>query len=179
MLWSAGLIFTSLLALGLAVVIPDSASAQGTSSYDEQAATKGIVQCGNKAADPCTVEDIFNVIVITTNLLIGMAGIIAIISIIYAGFSMVSAAGSQEGITSAKKRLSNSIIGLILVLLAFVIINAILGSTLGIGVFGGDSILSNPKCYISKAGTNPDPTKTPTNTPPVNTQTKPPVNACP
>lgn len=124
-------------------------------NYDTNASEKGLVQCGNEADNPCTVEDVFNIFVIMTNLLIGMAGIIAIIAIMWAGFSMVKAAGSQEGIASAKKSLTNAIIGLILVFLAFIIINSILYGTLGIGVFGGDGILGgNPSGYIDQAGSN-------------------------
>lgn len=146
--------------------------AQPANGYDTSG-KGGLVQCGNKASDPCTVQDIFNVFAIATNLLIGMAGIIAIISIIWAGFSMVQAAGNQEGITAGKKRLGNSIIGLILVFLAFVIINTILGATLGIGVFGGENIFkggtgteSGTYQYINQGATNPSvPTNGPSNTP--------------
>ncbi len=152
----AASLFATQTGLAQAVQKPNTTTTKSTqatsgqpSSTVDNSGKSGLVPCGNTVDKPCTVEDIFNVFVIITNYLIGIAGLIAIISIVYAGFSMVMAAGRTEAIASGKKRLTNSVIGLILIMLAFVIINAILYGTLGLGVFGGQSILSNPADYIN------------------------------
>lgn len=107
----------------------------------------GLVQCGNQASDPCTVEDFFNIFVIATNILIGLVGLVAIFAIVFSGYSMVIAAGNTEAITKAKKNLTNAIIGLVLVLLAFILINTILYLVLGVkGQQGG---VFNPIDYIN------------------------------
>jgi hypothetical protein len=137
--------------LGLAMLVslwtPLQLSAQTPNSDDDPSGAKGIVQCGNRKDDPCTVEDIFNLIVIITNFLIGLAGLIVIISIVAAGFQMVFAAGGS-GIEAGKKRFSTSLIGLVLVLLAFVLANVIFYGTLGEGVFQG--ILNDPGEFINQ-----------------------------
>jgi len=133
---------------------------------DDPTGRTGLVQCGNKTNDPCTVEDIFNIFVIGTNLLIGAVGLVAILAIVYSGFSMVLAAGNTESITHAKKRLTNAIIGLILVLLAFILINLILYGILG--VTGTKEGVFNPIEYITSGGSGAAPSNSPTNNAPKN-----------
>ncbi len=132
---------------------------------DDPTGRTGLVQCGNKTDDPCTVEDIFNLFVIGTNLLIGAVGLVAILAIVYSGFSMVTAAGNTESITKAKKNLTSAIIGLVLVLLAFILINLILYGILG--VTGTKEGVFNPLEYITSGGSSS--TISPSNNAPSNT----------
>ncbi len=60
-------------------------------------------------------------------------GIIAVLMIIFAGVKYITAAGKQESIDSAKKIILYSLIGIIIILLSFAIVNTVLGSATGGG----------------------------------------------
>ena len=108
----------------------------------------GFVKCGNTAGNPCKISDLFRVFIIIINYLIGMAGFVAVIAIVYAGFMMVYSQG-QEQLKVAKGRLSSAIIGLVLVAGAFVLINSLFDGKLSIGVKNGCSVLADPVNYIN------------------------------
>lgn len=65
------------------------------------------------------------------------AGIIALFLIIYAGFQFVTSKGDPQQVDSAKKTLTYAIIGLLLILFSFAILNLISTVT-------GVSQISNP-----------------------------------
>lgn len=109
----------------------------------------GFVICGNTADNPCQVGHLFAAFIVIINYLIAMAGFIAVAAIVFAGFMMVYSQG-EGPLKEAKGRLSGAIIGLVLVALAFVLINAIFAGGLSVGVKDGASILSSPLEYINK-----------------------------
>lgn len=113
----------------------------------------GFVPCGNTADNPCQIGHLFSAFVVIINYLIAMAGFVAVLAIVYAGFMMVYSQG-QEQLKAAKGRLSGAIIGLILVAAAFVLINAIFAGSLSIGVNNGANILSSPLDYINNNSNN-------------------------
>lgn len=53
---------------------------------------------------------------------LGFLGLFFLVSIIYAGFVWMTSGGSEDKIGEAKKRLKNSVIGIIIVLAAFIIV---------------------------------------------------------
>lgn len=63
------------------------------------------------------------------NWVLGLLGIIAVIMILYGGFIWLTAAGNEENVTKAKNILSAAIIGLVIILLAWAIVNYVLGTT--------------------------------------------------
>jgi hypothetical protein len=100
---------------------------------------EGLIPCGTsdsedgtRPSDSCTVEDIFRLIARVTNWLITFAGIFAVVRIVIAGFGMVTSVGSPEGISKNKKALTNAIIGLGIVLIAFILINTVVFTLLGL-----------------------------------------------
>lgn len=116
---------------------------------------EGIVQCGNQSDDPCTVEDIFNVFIIATNLLIGLVSLFAIYGIFSAGFTMTTSGGSAERLSAGKKSLVNSVIGMLLVFLAFIIVNVIVYAL--VGARNDTNIFSDPLKYIRmRSDSTPD-----------------------
>jgi len=140
-------LLTALFFFSIATVAFAQNTAPPASNYDTTGKT-GLVQCGNKASDPCTVEDIFNVFVIGTNLLIGVVGLITIFTIFRAGFAMVTSSGNTEGVTAGKKQLTNAIIGMLLVLLAFLLVNVII---YGLAGARPNANIFNPLQYIGLA----------------------------
>jgi uncharacterized YccA/Bax inhibitor family protein len=65
------------------------------------------------------------------NYLLGFLGLIAVLMIIYGGMLYVTAAGAQEKVDKGKKILMYTIIGIIIIILSFVIVNAVLGAGTG------------------------------------------------
>jgi TRAP-type C4-dicarboxylate transport system permease small subunit len=66
-------------------------------------------------------------LVVRHQLLLGFLGLIAVIMIIYGGFTYVTAAGKQEAVDSAKKTILYAIVGIVIILLSFAIVNTVLG----------------------------------------------------
>ncbi|MBD3360280.1 hypothetical protein GF366_00590 [Candidatus Peregrinibacteria bacterium] len=66
------------------------------------------------------------------NYFLGFLGILAVIMIIYGGVTYVTAAGKDEAIGNAKKIIMYALIGLIIILLSFAVVNTILGAGTGV-----------------------------------------------
>ncbi|MFA5948446.1 MAG: hypothetical protein WC806_05800 [Candidatus Gracilibacteria bacterium] len=65
------------------------------------------------------------------NYFLTFLGIIAVLMIIYAGVTYVTAAGNDDAIGNAKKIITYSLVGLIVILLSFAVVNTILGAGTG------------------------------------------------
>jgi len=100
----------------------------------------GLVPCGNNdstilspsggtsptlPADTCKLGDIFKLIARVTNFLVGLSGLYAVYRILMASYDLITAAGSDEKISSGRKGLENAITGLAIVLLAYLLVNTI------------------------------------------------------
>lgn len=70
-------------------------------------------------------------IVTIINFFLFFLGLIATIMIIYGGVTYVTAAGEQERVDSAKKIITYAIVGIIIVLLSFAIVNTVLQAGAG------------------------------------------------
>jgi len=67
-------------------------------------------------------RDFTQVVISVMTQILGLVGIVAVMMIIYHGYRYITAAGNEEGIAAAKSGLRWSIIGLIIIMLAFTII---------------------------------------------------------
>lgn len=79
-------------------------------------------QAGFANAD---LEDVIGSII---SALLGFLGIIFLLIIIYAGFLWMTAGGNTDQIAKAKKWLINGVIGLIILLAAYAIVNFVIGA---------------------------------------------------
>ena len=61
------------------------------------------------------------------NLAIGVIGFIAVVIIIYGGFMYTTSAGDSNKVTKAKNAIMYGIIGLVVAMLAFAIVNFVIG----------------------------------------------------
>ncbi len=144
---------TGLILAGFMLAIPVTVSPAFFGSSTAYAADEGFVPCGKTVDNPCTVGHLFKGFVVIINYLIVMAGFVAVLAIVYAGFLMVYSQGDDgSGLKDAKSRLSGAVIGLVIVAAAYVLINALFSGSFSIGVCDGATILTNPKEYINNTG---------------------------
>ena len=73
------------------------------------------------------------------SILLWVVGIAAVIVIIYAGITFVTAAGNPSKISQAKTMLIYAVVGLAVAILAYVIVNFVINTSSGKGVGGGSS----------------------------------------
>ncbi len=96
----------------------------------------GLSETAGQAGYDLSPEDDTLERIITRNitLVLSLVGVIFIILIIYAGINWMTASGSEEKVNKAKKIITNSIIGLIIVIAAYAISYFIVAQILATGV---------------------------------------------
>ena len=98
---------------------------------DETGALANLRQAGTDAygaqATQTTLQSSIGIMIRASFSLIG---IVLVVIFIYAGFTWMTAGGSEEKITKAKKMLTNAVIGLVITMLAYSIANFVLHSIL-------------------------------------------------
>ncbi|MBL4694006.1 hypothetical protein JKY72_01420 [Candidatus Gracilibacteria bacterium] len=65
------------------------------------------------------------------NYFLTFLGLVAVIMVIYGGVTYVISAGNDEAVGNAKKIILYALVGIIIILLSFVLVNAILGAGTG------------------------------------------------
>lgn len=80
---------------------------------------------GNQAV-PSGANDLGDILLFTVNLLLVVVATIAVIFLMLGGYRYIMARGNEEEAEAAKKTISNAILGLILVILAFVIVRIVI-----------------------------------------------------
>lgn len=75
---------------------------------------------------------------------LGFVGIIALGIVLYGGFVWMTSAGNEEKITKAKKILTNGVIGLVIIAMAFGITQYVINTLLGITPGGGGAPVGPP-----------------------------------
>ncbi len=115
---------------GLLLTSPMAVLAQSSGNPFEQARNQaeqvgGAAGIQNNRELPEIVGSIINII-------LGFLGIVLLLLILYAGFLWMTAGGNTEQIEKARAFISNSIIGLIIVVAAFAISNFVLSSLVNV-----------------------------------------------
>jgi hypothetical protein len=72
-----------------------------------------------------------SLVLTVVNYFLGFLGLIAVIMVIYGGVTYVVSAGKDEAVGNAKKIIMYALVGLIIILLSFVLVNAVLGAAGG------------------------------------------------
>jgi len=65
------------------------------------------------------------------NYFLGFLGLVAVIMVIYGGITYVISAGNDEAVGNAKKIIQYALIGIIIILVSFVLVQAVLGAGIG------------------------------------------------
>lgn len=92
---------------------------------------------GAQLTNPVGCDDIGECIGTFIQYALGLAGVLALAGIVYGGFLYLTAAGNQERVESGKNAVTYSIIGLIIIGLAFAIVNFVFQALGGGGAGGG------------------------------------------
>lgn len=71
------------------------------------------------------------IILTIINFFLTFLGLLAVIMVIYGGFLYVSSAGNEENVNKAKKILIYAVIGIIVIIISFALINTLLGAAGG------------------------------------------------
>lgn len=80
--------------------------------------------------DNFSLNDIWSIALAVVDMLLYIAGIVAVVSIIIAGIMYVTSIGNAEKATSARKRIQNALIGLAIVIIASAVVSFI-GNNIG------------------------------------------------
>ncbi len=120
-LFNAGFL-TLVLAFGAlsGTLLPHSASA--VSVFDVCEDNPGAAVCAAKDSDDSAESMVGTVI----NLLIYAIGIVSVIMIIVGGLRYTLSGGDQAGVTSAKNTILYAVVGLVVAILSFAIVNFVL-----------------------------------------------------
>ena len=105
------------LAPMMAVGIADKVMAKGSGTAGSYVSTVGSGQ--NDTSIMETVQSVISVVV-------GLVGLVAVVMIILGGFQYTTSAGDTNKVTKAKNTILYGIIGLVIAILAFAIVNFVL-----------------------------------------------------
>ena len=129
-----GMLAVPLLALGALVVAPATASA-ATNSPDGQCAkvddtnigiSEGI-DCSKSADQNTDLTGSTGVFTIITNVLLFIIGAISVIMLIIGGIRYTVSGGDSSAVTSAKNTILYAIVGIVVALLAYAVVNFVVG----------------------------------------------------
>ena len=120
-------------ALAVATFITLGAS---TDTFAQQGGIMGGVQAAQGTGVPTTLFGGNGIVTTVTNILLFIAGALAVIMIIWGGLRYATSAGNSANVTAAKNTVLYAIVGLIIAFLAFAVVNWLLGA-IGPGVGSG------------------------------------------
>lgn len=132
---SKGIITSFLLGviIGTTVFVPASVNAFDLSMSDGASAARGIDQ----ATTLFGATGIFTTI---TNVMLFVVGAISVIMVVVGGLRYVISGGNSTNITAAKNTILYAVIGLVIAILAYALINFVIGSLVPGGDYGGTNV---------------------------------------
>lgn len=75
--------------------------------------------------------DFRGIVLTIVNFFLGFLGLLALVMVIYGGFLYVSSAGNEENVNKAKKILLYAVIGIVVIIASFALVNTLLGAGSG------------------------------------------------
>lgn len=117
----------------------DSGGSGGSKTFDacKHVKTQGTAVC---AGSETKAEDVVKNII---SILFWIIGILAVIVIIYAGITFITAAGNPSKVAQAKTMIIYAVIGLAVAILSYAIVNFVVGASSGKGANSGSSSKSS------------------------------------
>ncbi|MBU6447785.1 hypothetical protein KGQ24_03020 [Patescibacteria group bacterium] len=129
----SGMTVALLLVLNLFAFSPAIAADCGTSGRLTPDLNTGLCVPSSTLTGPNTVNDLIIKII---NVLLSVAAIIAVLFIIIGGFRYITSAGNEEQAEKGRGTLVNAIIGLVIIILAYVIVGIVNNTFAQRGLFG-------------------------------------------
>ncbi len=115
----------------LSFIMPQFANAQGAAATPGSSPGKTLIQGSLDKAAAGSFEgsetDISKIIGNLINIVLGLVGLLFLITIIYAGVLYMTARGDDAQVKKAKSMLTNSVIGIVIVMGAYVIVAFVVG----------------------------------------------------
>lgn len=114
-------------------------------------AQAALVDCGNAVSPTdsstgCKLGDILTTAFNLIEYMLGGAATFAVAGVVYGGVLMVTSAGNESRSAEGKKAVTNSLIGLAVILLAFLMVRTLFTV---LGFDNGTEVLENPGSYIN------------------------------
>lgn len=126
---SQGLLLVPALVLGLSFFVAPTASAQTTPSCDPATGgATGGADCAQGTGTPTSLFASGGIFQTIVNVLLFLVGAIAVIMLIFGGIRYVTSGGDQNSVTAAKNTIMYAIIGIIVAILAYAVVNFVLTS---------------------------------------------------
>jgi Type IV secretion system pilin len=89
--------------------------------------SSGLVKCGPQGNQQwCELKDLFELLIGIYNFLLGMAGIVAFGLLIWGGIQMLLYSVDEEHVKQGKSTVLQALIGLAIILLAYIVVNTLL-----------------------------------------------------
>lgn len=122
------IIISTMVMLGVVALPAVPAYAASCTGSASDCAKQGLDSVSNQ---PGTADDLSNNIKTIVNVMLFILGAIAVIMIIIGGIRYATSGGDASGIKSAKDTILYAVIGLVVAILAYAIVNFILGAFKG------------------------------------------------
>lgn len=121
-----GLLLVPILALGLSVALPQPA-ANAVNCSDDVSLSNGAncAQGDEQSSDLFGQQGVFKTI---TNVLLFIIGAISVIMLIIGGIRYTVSGGDSSAVTSAKNTILYAIVGIVVAVLAYAVVNFVIGS---------------------------------------------------
>lgn len=117
------LLVTALTVFGLVLVNSFGVSAVFAQAIDTQQDQPAII-----AALSGGQTGLRGIVLTIVNFFLTFLGLLAVIMVIYGGFLYVSSAGNEENVNKAKKILLYAVIGIVVIIVSFALVNTLLGA---------------------------------------------------
>ena len=124
-----GLLLVPALAFGVSAVMPVLQPADASAVAPNCDPSKGLANGASCAKGEGQKDKLFGtggVFTTIVNVLLFIIGAVSVIMIIFGGFRYVTSGGDSGGVTSAKNTILYAVVGLIVALLAYAIVNFVL-----------------------------------------------------
>lgn len=121
----AGLLIAPAMMLGITTIAPASAMAVSAADCTGETVWDGAACADPNDGDGATLPEMFKNII---NAALYIIGAVSVLMIIYGGIRYTISAGNATNVTAAKNTIMYAVVGLIVALLAYAIVNWVLGA---------------------------------------------------
>ena len=126
----AGLLVLPVLAFGATVAVAQTASADDPPSKDDDLTLKTGVGESKGANVPESISGDDGLVTKIINILLWAIGIVSVIMLIIGGFRYATSNGDSNQVTAAKNTIMYAVIGLVIAMFAYAIVNFVLAKTM-------------------------------------------------